>query len=65
MTSACLRVLDDDFSLSEGKTSDEYRVGISTYLGDSIVDPSTVLSMSRVLAPDLHHQNYSLRFYER
>ena len=45
-------MLDDNFGLCEGETNDE-GVGISSYLGGSIVNPSTVLSMSRVFAPDL------------
>ena len=46
-------MLDDDLVLSGGETSDEEGVGISSYLDDSNVDPNTVLSMSRVVAPDL------------
>ena len=39
--------------MSEGEVSDEERIGISSYLGDSIVDPNTILSIGRVVAPDL------------
>ena len=49
-----LRVLDDNFGLSEGETSDEEGVGISSCHGDSNVDPNTVLLMSRVLALGLY-----------
>ena len=48
-----LRMLDDDFNLSEGEPSDEEGGGISSYLGDSIIDLNTVMSMSKVEAPDL------------
>ena len=36
-----LRVLDEDYDLSEGENSDEEQVGISSYLGDSINYPNT------------------------
>ena len=42
-------MLDNDFSLSEGETSDLEGVGISLYL----VNPNTVLSLSSVVAPVL------------
>ena len=38
--------MDDEFGLSEGKTSDEKGVGISSYLGDSHVDQNTFQSCS-------------------
>ena len=46
-------MLDDDFGLSEGETSDEEGEGNSSYLGGSIIDPNNVLSMSRFVAADL------------
>ena len=48
-----MRVLDDNFSLSEDETSDAEEVCISSYLGDSIANLNTALSMSRVVDPNL------------
>ena len=47
-----LQVLDSDFILSEGETSDMEGDGISSYLGDSIINSNTVLSMDRVVSLD-------------
>ena len=45
----------DNFGLSEGETIDEEGIDISSYLGDSIVNPNTDLSMGRLVALDLPH----------
>ena len=45
-------MLDDYIGLSEGETCDDEGVGISSHLGGRIVDLNTVLSMSRIVAPD-------------
>lgn len=47
------QVLDDEFGLSEEESSDEEGDGISSYLGQARVDPEALLSLSRVVAPDL------------
>ena len=54
MDEMLLGVFNDDIGMSEEETSDEERLGISLYLGDSIVDPNTVQSMGRVVALDPH-----------
>ena len=46
-------MLDINFDLSEGETSDKEGVGIALYLRASIVNPNTALSMRRLVAPYL------------